>query len=195
VIAALTSLVLCACGDRQGAGSQPSPFDPSTTTTDTPSSRTAPPSSPTGGESSPPNQDNRCTSPSLAGSVESMDAAAGTRYVTLVVRNTGKQTCTLWGFGGLELLDTKRQPIPTNAERSLDPPPSLVTLAPGKEAGKLVHWTVTASGDEPASGPCQPQATSINVLPPDETTPFTVNYEFGSVCDHGKLSTSAYFAR
>lgn len=197
VIAALILMALTACGARQGAGSQPTPPIPLTTTTDTTaaSPSSPPPSSPTAGESSPPNQDNRCTSSALAGSVESMDAAAGTRYVTLVVRNISKQKCTLWGFGGLVLLNLKKQPMPTNTARDLDPQPSLVTLDPGKEAGKLLHWTVTAAGDEPPKGPCQPAATSINVQPPDEDAPFRVDYEFGAVCDHGKLSTSAYFAR
>lgn len=132
----------------------------------------------------------------LSGHVEAMDAAAGNRYVTLVVTNISKQTCTLWGYGGLELVNVARsEPVPTDAQRSLDPAPSLVTLAPAAEAGKIVHWTVVATGDEPASGPCHPPATGVNVSPPDETAPFLVDYQFGSVCDHGKLDTSAYFAR
>jgi hypothetical protein len=124
-----------------------------------------------------------------------MDAAAGNRYVTLVVRNTSQDTCTIWGYGSLQLVNVAKQDVPTNAVRTLDPVPSLVTLAPGKEAGKIVHWTVLATGDEPAAGPCQPPATAINVMPPDGTTPVLVDYQFGSVCDHGKLDTSAYFAR
>lgn len=200
VIAALLS-VLTACGARHGAASQITPPDDYTTTTDpTTTSRTSPsspppPSPPNVSESSSPNQDNRCTSAALAGSVESMDAAAGTRYVTLIVRNKSNQTCTLWGFGGLTLLDIKKQPLPTTANRDLDPQPALVTLGPGKEAGKLLHWAVNAAGDEPADGPCETAAASINVLPPDETTPLRVDYQFGPVCDHGKLSTSAYFPR
>lgn len=197
VTAALSLLVLSACGARQGAASQPTPTTPTerlTTTSDatTPSS---PPASPTGGESSPPNQDNPCLSDALSGTVESMDAAAGTRYVTLVVRNKSKVACTLWGYGGLELVNITKEGIPTNVVRTLDPAPTLVTLAPGKEAGKILHWTVVATGDEPAEGPCQPAAAGIDVTPPDATTPFLVEYQFGAVCDHGKLETSAYFAR
>jgi uncharacterized protein DUF4232 len=203
VTAALSLLVLTACGARQGAGSQPTPTDRLTTSSETtsgtpsspPSSPSSAPSSPAGGESSPPNQDNPCVATALSGTVEAMDAAAGNRFVTLVVKNKSQQTCTIWGYGSLELVDIAKEGVPTNVERTLDPAPSLVTLAPGKEAGKILHWTVLPTGDEPAAGPCQPAATAVNVMPPDGTAPLLVTYQFGSVCDHGKLDTSAYFAR
>ncbi|TDV41776.1 DUF4232 domain-containing protein [Actinophytocola oryzae] len=196
VIAALSLSVLSACGARQGAASESTlPRLTTTTGSGTTTTTTSSPPSQTGSESSPPNQDNPCTAESLTGSVESMDAAPGNRYVTLVLRNTGGQTCSLWGFGGLELLDVAKRPLPTDARRSLDPQPALVTLEPGDEAGKIVRWTVVATGDEPTAGPCQPKAASINVLPPDQTAPLVVEYTFGSVCDHGRLDTSAYFAR
>jgi Protein of unknown function (DUF4232) len=131
----------------------------------------------------------------LTGNVEAMEAAAGNRYVTLVVRNKSKQTCSLYGFGGLELASDTKAPIPTNATRTLDPAPTLVTLEPGDEAGKILHWSVVATGDEPAGGPCQPLAAWINVMPPDKTVPFMIEYAFGAVCDHGKIDTSAYFPR
>jgi hypothetical protein len=194
VIAALTLVVTSACGARQGAGSQPT-LTTGTTTSTTTTTTTTTTSSPTGGESSPPNQDNRCTADLLSGTIEAMDSAAGSRYVTLIVKNKSQQTCSLWGFGSVDLLDLKKQQMPTNAERSLDPQPTLVTLGPGKEAGKILHWSVVATGDEPTAGPCQPPATGIDVTPPDETESFQVDYEFGSVCDHGKFDTSAYFAR
>jgi hypothetical protein len=124
-----------------------------------------------------------------------MDAAAGKRSVVLVVKNTSQQPCTLSGFGGLELLTATKQPIPTNAERTLEPAPTLVTLSPGGEAGKILQWTVVATGDEPTTGPCQPLASSVNVLPPDQSAPFEVDYELGSVCNQGRIDTSAYFPR
>lgn len=182
--------MISACGARQNAGSQPTLTTRSTTTTTSSSTPPAP-----GANSATSNQDNRCTADLLAGFVEPMDAAAGQRSVVLVVKNTSQLTCTLSGFGGLEMLSATKQPIPTNAQRTLEPVPSLVTLNPGAEAGKLLQWTVVATGDEPTTGPCQPSAASINVLPPDETTPFVVDYELGSVCDKGKIDTSAYFAR
>lgn len=198
VTAALVLPVLGACGARQNAASEPPPTtsSPATTTTTTATTTTTtPPPSPNGNETSPPDQDNRCTAGMLSGSVQPMDSAAGNRDVTLVVRNKSTETCTLWGYGGLELLSATKEPIPTAAERNLDPAPTLVTLAPEATAGKILHWSVVAAGDEPATGPCQPRTAAINVLPPDETEAFTVDYEFGSVCARGRIETSAYFAR
>lgn len=183
--------VLTACGARQEVASQPPPTSRPSTTTPT----TSLPPPPTGGETSPPNQENRCTAAFLSGTVETTDSGAGSRSITLVVRNTSQQACTLWGFGGLEMLDATKQSIPTNAERNLGPGPTLVTLTPNATAGKLMRWSVVATGDEPTTGPCQQPATSINVTPPDETEAFEVNYELGPVCANGRIETSAYFAR
>lgn len=183
VIPALLLFVISACGAREDVAGQPTLATRPTTTsvpssTDGVASATVP-----------------CTSELLGGYVEPMDAAAGQRSVVLVVKNTSQQACTLSGFGGLELLTATKQIIPTNAERTLAPAPTLVTLSPGKEAGKILQWSVVATGDEPATEPCQPLASSVNVLPPDQSTPFEVDYEFGSVCDQGRIDTSAYFPR
>lgn len=131
----------------------------------------------------------------LSGTVEPQNAAAGNRDAILVVRNKSQQVCTLWGYGGLDLLDATKNVLATQAERTLDPPPTLVTLQPNAEAGKLLHWGVVATGGEPVNEPCQPSAAAINVLPPDETVPFEVEFAFGPVCDQGRMETSAYFAR
>lgn len=184
VIAALLLPLISACGARQDAASQPTLTTRATTTTASSSSAS--------GDVTPPVA---CTAELLAGYVEPMDAAAGQRSVVLVVKNTSQQSCTISGFGGLELLTAAKEPIPTNAERTLEPAPTLVTLSPGGEAGKILQWTVVATGDEPTTGPCQPLASSVNVLPPDQSTPFEVDYELGSVCDQGRIDTSAYFPR
>jgi hypothetical protein len=189
VIAALVLSATSACGARQNAAGEPA-STPSPTSS---AFSSAPP--PTGGEAAPPGSETSCTADLLTGSVETMDAAAGHRSVILVVTNKSNRTCTMKGFGGLQLLTATKEQIPTNAERNLDPVPTLIRVSPGGEVGKLLHWTVVATGDEPTTGPCQPVASGINVLPPDETEPFEVDYEFGSVCDHGKIETSAYYPR
>jgi hypothetical protein len=187
---ALTAVAaLGGCGGKENTATEP----PSTTPqTELPVvTSTTPPA--TGGETSPPNQDNRCTAEMLSGTVEPQDAGAGNRSATLVVTNKSQQLCTLWGYGGLELVDKSRNALPTFAERNLDPEPSLVTLQPGGTAGKTLHWSVVATGDEPTDGPCQPSATAARVLPPDETEPFQVDFDFGPVCAQGRIETSAYF--
>ena len=198
-VAALAIVTLSGCGARPDAAGDTSPRLTSTTTTSSApppsSSAVASPTTVTGDESSAPAQENRCTAEMLSGKVEPQNAAAGNRYVTLVVRNESQQTCTLWGYGGLDLLDASKNVLPTQAERTLGPVPTLVRLRPDAAAGKILHWGVVATGDEPADGPCQPPASSINVIPPDETVPFEVDFEFGPVCDNGKIETSAYFPR
>jgi hypothetical protein len=196
-IAALAIVALSGCGARPDAAGDTSPRLTTTTTSSSspPASSATAPSSATGGETSPPAQENRCTAEMLAGTVEPQNAAAGNRYVTLVVRNKSQQICTLWGYGSLDLLDASKNALPTQAERTLGPVPTLVRLRPGAAAGKILHWGVVATGDEPTDGPCQPSASSINVIPPDETTPFEVDFEFGPVCDQGRIETSAYFPR
>jgi hypothetical protein len=189
-VVALALVALSACGTRQNAAGEPAP-----TTRSAASTTTSAPAS-TGSENAPLNQDNpetRCTAASLSGSIETMESAAGNRYVRLVVRNKSGQVCTLSGYGGMTLLNATRQPIPTTAERNLNPVPSLVRLNPGGQASKILHWSVVATGDEPTTGPCQPPASAIAVTPPDETEPFQVSYQFGSVCDHGRVQTSAYY--
>lgn len=186
VTASLLLLVTSACGVRQNAASEPTP----TTTTSQTSSASV-----VSGQAAVPAQESPCTADLLTGSVEALNADPGTRLVVLVVRNKSRQVCTLSGFGGLELRSATGEPIPTNAERNLKPVPTLVRLNPGGEAGKRLQWIVTATGDEPTSGPCQPSASSIEVLPPDETVPLRVDYAFGSVCDHGRIETSAYYPR
>ena len=196
-VAALAIVALSGCGARPDAAGDTSPR---LTTTTSPSpaplaSSVTAPTPATGGESSPPAQENRCTAAMLTGTIEPQNAAAGHRYVTLVVRNKSQQVCTLWGYGGVDLLDASKNVLPTQAERTLGPVPTLVRLRPGAAAGKMLHWGVVATGDEPADGPCQPPASGINVIPPDETAPFEVDFEFGPVCDHGRIETSAYFPR
>lgn len=192
---ALATLALAAvatlggCGAKEGAASEPPPTTPQTDLP--PTTSTTPPVK--AGETSPPNQDNRCTAAMLSGTVEPQDAGAGSRYATLVVTNTSPQLCTLWGYGGLELVDEAKTALPTQAERNLDPQPSLVTLRPGGTAGKTLHWSVVATGDEPVEGPCQPPAAAARILPPDETEPFEVDFDFGPVCAQGRIETSAYF--
>lgn len=192
-VAALVTVV-SACGARQNAAdTRPTTTTPTTTTSSRPTTTTPT----TGTETSPPNQDNRCTAKMLKGTIQPQDAGAGNRYAMLVVTNSSAQACTLWGFGGVELLDASRNatrnPTPTNVTRTPNPGPTLVTVQPGGTAAKNLHWGVVPTGDEPVDGPCQPESTGLRVIPPDETEPFDVNFEFGSVCNQGRLETSAYY--
>ncbi len=192
IAAAALVLVLGACGTEQNAGSgnpEPPSTPPSTVET------TPNPSTPTQPETSAPAQERKCTAPMLSGTVEPGEPGAGNRYATLVVTNTAAEPCTLWGYGGLELVDATGKALPTTVTRQGDPAPALVDLQPGEMAAKNLHWTVVATGNEPVDGPCQPEAAGARVIPPDGTEPFDVTYAFGSVCGGGAIDGSAYYKK
>lgn len=134
----------------------------------------------------------RCHTGDLSGSVQNQDAGAGQRYADLVLRNDSGRPCTVYGYGGMQLVDASGRPLPTNLQREADPGPSLVHLAPGATTRSTLHWTVVATGDEPTDAPCEPEPAGARVTPPDETDQLTVAWNYGPVCSHGRISGSAY---
>ena len=174
-------------GTTTTSASGPATTGPSDTgsVTATQTATEAPPSTPGGPV--------RCSPALLSGTVQPKDSAAGNRYAELVVTNTGKAACTLYGYGGLQLLDGSGNALPTTALRDEPPKPALVNVAPGAHAAKLLHWTVVPTGDEPADKPCQPPPAKLSIIPPDETQPFVVAWDLGPVCGHGTFHGSAYY--
>jgi hypothetical protein len=184
---------LAACGNDTPAAQPPQ----TVTVTETPI-QTTPPSTSASGEPERPasvraDQTARCGPTSLSGAIESGDAAAGNRYAKLAVTNTGSKPCTLYGYGGLQLTNAAGAPTPTKLTRKPDPGPALVRLEPGQKAYKNLHWGAVPDGTEPVEGPCEPASGGAKVIPPDETEPFTVKFDFGSVCQHGLIDGSAYY--
>lgn len=189
-IGSVVLLSACGSGDPPSTQDTSTPGATSRATTTQPTSSTTPPPST---ESAPSNAGTKCVAADLEGVVTNVDAGAGSRFAELVVTNTSGRTCTVYGYGGLELIDANGKPNPTDLVRTPNPGPSLVTLEPGGTAAKKLRWGVIPSGDEPVTGPCQPVSTGIRVIPPDDTRAFTVSYEFGSVCSGGRVEGSAYF--
>lgn len=185
------SVVLAACGSPQQVADQ------STIAVDPPASSEAPvpPSSaPSTSDRDATPASGRCTAAVLAGSVEVTDAGAGNRYGKLVVTNNGPSPCTVNGYSGLQLQDAAGNPLPTDLERTPDPGPARVTLAPGSAAVANLHWTVVPTGDEPVDRPCQAEAARAAAIPPDETEPMTLQWDLGPVCAGGKIEISAFYA-
>ena len=135
----------------------------------------------------------RCTAAVLTGTVQGGNPAAGNRYAKLVVTNTGSAPCTLYGYGGFQLVGGDGTKLPTSTRRDEPPAPSLVVLAPGTTAAKNLHWGVVPTGNEPVDRPCQPEPRTAQIIPPDETQPFTVAWPFGPVCAAGTFHDSAYY--
>lgn len=140
------------------------------------------------------NEVQRCHSSMLTGSLRPGSPGAGQRYADLVLRNQSSQPCTIYGYSGLQLVDSTGHLLPTTVTRS-NPGPQPVTLNPGQSSVETLHWTAVATGDEPISGPCEPQPASVQVIPPDETNALTVSWNsMGEVCDHGRFDSSAFAA-
>ncbi|WNV82110.1 DUF4232 domain-containing protein [Umezawaea sp. Da 62-37] len=135
----------------------------------------------------------RCTAATLSGKVDQGDAGAGNRYAKLVFTNTGNQPCTLNGYSGFQLVAGSGGEVATRTDRTTDPGPSLVTLAPGASAMANMHWSVVAQDDESVEGPCEPEAASASAIPPDETAPVQFPWTFGPVCGAGTIEMSAFY--
>lgn len=134
----------------------------------------------------------RCHTSMLSGEVRPGSPGAGQRYADLVLTNTSGQTCDLYGYGGLQLVDTAGAPLPTDLSRVANPGPMMITLSPGESASKTLHWTAFPSAGEPADRPCQPEPNGARVIPPDETDPLSVDWSLGPVCGFGSIEGSAY---
>jgi hypothetical protein len=148
---------------------------------------------PSGAQASTAQAAGRCTAAVLAAEVQPGDAAAGNRYAKLVVTNNGPAPCTLNGYSGLQLLDASGQPVPTDLQRNTDPGPAPVVLPPKGRAAANLHWTVVPTGEEPAQGPCEPEAAQARAIPPDETQPMSLTWGLGPVCGGGKIGISAFY--
>jgi hypothetical protein len=148
---------------------------PAATTTQatTPAAPTVEPTTP---ESTP--VDTRCHTSELSASFSEGDAAAGNRYSTLTLTNKAGRTCTVYGYGGLQPLDTAKKELPvTLARNGAQGGPELVTLAPGKGVSRTIHWTAVPTG----SATC-PTGSYAEIIPPDETDPLVVPFAFGEIC-------------
>ncbi len=107
----------------------------------------------------------RCKAGQLTGRATATGAAAGNRYVTVVLTNTADSPCTLQGYPGVSLADASGTRIGQPAQREAGATPGRVTLAASTgKASFLVHTTADVNGTG-----CQPPSTTINVIPPNDT--------------------------
>lgn len=134
----------------------------------------------------------RCHTSMLTGSLRAGHPGAGQRYAELVLRNDSNRSCTVYGYPGLLLVDSSGRSLPTEVNRAPQTGPESVRLATGESATATLHWGVVPTGDEPVDGPCRPEPTRLEVIPPDETDPLTVSWPFGPVCGGGSIDTTAF---
>lgn len=129
----------------------------------------------------------RCHTSMLEGSLKQGSPGAGQRYARLILRNDSSRSCDVYGYPGLQLVDSHGAPLPTEAERTADPTPRTVRLAPGETASARLHWTVVPTGERS----CAPTPSGLRVIPPDETDQLSVDWN-GRICGDGHIDVSAF---
>ena len=145
------------------------------------------PDSGTGGKdpTSPPRPGTpRCHTADLALEVGQADSATGHTGLNLALVNRSAHRCRIYGYGGVQMLDTAGTALHTLQERS-GPRPGLVTLRPGDRAYSALTWL-----HSPDAQPCS-NAAFLQVIPPDETDPIRARFAYG-VCGNGVLSQRPY---
>jgi len=118
---------------------------------------------------------------------------AGNILGVYVLANTSATTCRLFGYPGLQMLDSNHRPVPTTVTRGgayMFPAlaPSRVILPPGGIASFSVGYVDVAPGDEPPSVQCVP-STYVEITPPDERQPLLVSSSIAP-CGHGAIIVS-----
>ena len=85
--------------------------------------------------------------------------------------NTSGHTCTVHGYGGLEMRADNGSTLKTELTREPKPAPELVTVKPGAKAYKKLQWVIFLGeeGDEAAEG-CQDVEYLAVTLPDDTKT-------------------------
>ncbi|HSV65894.1 MAG TPA: DUF4232 domain-containing protein [Mycobacteriales bacterium] len=186
-----TVVALAGCAREATPASQPGPggttTGPATSTTAGPTPTGTPTAAPT-----TPAAGTRCHTGDLAIRLVAGSPGAGQRYASIVLTNTTARTCTIYGYGGLVLLDPARHELPTRVLRDPTAPPRTVVLRSGQQAASQLHWTVVPDAHEPTTGPCEPTPAYLRVIPPDERTSLTTPWPYGPVCQHGKITQGAY---
>jgi Protein of unknown function (DUF4232) len=183
VLALAAGTALAACGGGSSVHSNTS------TTTSTPS--TSVPSTSTA--TTTPAGLAQCRTAQLHVSFGQLGAGAGSRYVRLILTNSGA-TCRTRGYIGMQLLGAGGQAVPTNVVRDQSVPAPVVTVSTGAQASALLHWGAIPGGNESQSGPCEPVPQQVEVTPPNEFQFTVAPWTFGSVCEQGRIDTQPLLA-
>ena len=116
-----------------------------------------------------------CATRDLQAKAGVAQGAAGSTYQVIVFTNISSVTCTLYGYPGVSLAaGTPVTQVGQAASRSPVAGPTVVTLAPGKNANALLR--ITQAVNYP-SGTCSPAKTTyLQIYPPNQTTPIYLAY-------------------
>lgn len=181
VLAALLLLLTGCASTHQAAERSPGPTVTPGATTPAPG-----PTASATGAATP--ADTRCHTWQLDVHLTDAGAAAGNRYVKIVLTNRSTSTCYVFGFGGMLLLDAAKHPLPTVLVRAAGSSPHRLKLLPGGTVSSRLHWSDVPTG----SKTCMPEPKYAEVTPPDERTFIVTSWIMGPVCDHGRIDQEPY---
>jgi Protein of unknown function (DUF4232) len=136
-----------------------------------------------------------CTTDQLVAALLPGAVTASRAEAVLTVTNISRSTCAVHGYGGLSLKRSDGRTVPSRQVRTAGAV-ATVLLVSGASARSTVSWARAGNPavGEPATGDCEPTPTSLQVIPPDQTTALAVPWDGGPVCEQGTLTSSPYRA-
>jgi uncharacterized protein DUF4232 len=179
VAAAGSALLLAGCGGPTQASAPADPLARGTGagSTSTGSTQSTPPTSQEQQhQSGPP----KCTAADVRGVFGPGDSVySGTTQLSIIATNTSDHTCSIHGYGGLEIrTGGDGAALHLKLTRETKPAAATVTLEPGQKAYKKVAWNIARDDDEAAS--CAQGGSYAFVILPDDTKTFEVHPADGS---------------
>jgi hypothetical protein len=116
-----------------------------------------------------------CPTRSLSAKIGVSQGTAGSTYTVIDFTNISNVTCTLYGYPGVSLAGGNPvSQIGLAAAESHATARVLVTLTPGAVASALLQ--IVHAGNYPPSKCGMTTATSLQIYPPNQTTPIYLGY-------------------
>jgi len=130
----------------------------------------------------------RCQTAQLAIAPDYGGGATGHESLIFLVHSRAGQTCTLYGYPGVQLLDGAYRGLPTHLiwGSAATPPRRLVTLAPGTDGYFALSWTRI-----PTTGQSCPVASFVRITPPNASGSAIVWPGLGGVVACGGAITAS----
>lgn len=129
----------------------------------------------------------RCHSSQLAMTDDGGQGAGGTFYGRVVLRSVGRAACSLFGYAGLQRLDSGHGPEPTTVVRA-GRAPVRFDLAPQTRASFAYRYSDVLPNGQSCAG--APTASYVQVTPPDETAAVTVRSAMRPCRPGGRVEVS-----
>lgn len=186
------ALLLASCGSpaAQPTGSTSTTVGASSTTTSTSQPATSTSSTTASG---PPG----CQVSQLSIVPQQGSGAAGQIELAMTMTNVSSNTCTLYGYPGLQMLDASGQPLPTNVVRGgttfgtpvANQPPAEVVLTSQHTAAFTLHYEDVPVGNETSC----PTSSKVEVTPPNDVDHAVVDLAI-TPCNAGTIHVSPVYS-